>query len=905
MAGDRPLPFLDKLRDSGLLTPTQLKELSLLPEARDPDPRALGQQLLKRGWLTRFQINVIVHGRGKELTLGPYVVLDSLGEGAMGQVFKARHDKMGRVVALKVIRKDKLASPSSVQRFYQEVRAAAQLSHPNIVIAYDAGSLGATHYLAMEYVDGVDLARKVKESGPLAIATACDLIRQAAQGLQHAHERGLVHRDIKPSNLLLSSLNAPGSVGTIKILDMGLARMRGMGEKQLGVTQVGAVIGTPDFLAPEQAVDARAADIRSDLYSLGCTFYFLLTGHPPFQAESLTELLLKHQMEQPTPLEQRRPDVPPGVAAIVRRLMAKRPQDRFQTPAEVVNALEPGNDTAAASAPVVLKPVDERDSPWDSLVEDSPASGSEMQATAVLVGVGRTSEKSSGSSTIVERRARPGVSWRALAFVSGGLLAAAITIAAVVFYLGRGTSDTRDESSPAAHAKPAVAPKNEKPPETKHEANEPAISKEQPAADAKQPKPGVEGKSLVVSIPPPAPQAEAPTRTVGEIRRFDRHDAPVTAIVVSADGTKAVTVTDEKSFWIWDVATGKLIGPCPFRFGTPIVCLGLNADASDLRTVAGGSLTRWDLKTFRPTTTAKRSGRFLSSDGAYSLRFDNPNEKPVARLVDAGTGKEIASFANAPADPVSAVIAPECKRFVVGGPTGEIFLGNWGTVKWRKWQIDKQEPVTVTISADGNRIVSVTDALGLCVWDANTGKPLRRLGGPKGSLRGVAISKDGRYVLAGGNDGLVRSWDAESGRLLREFQGHNGAVGTLAFCPDGHHFLSGGADKTMRLWHLSGLVVPRQLAPMDGSVFDHVPRKTTLRWAPVAGAAKYSVEVEFYDPGAEKWRPHRLGKAVRQTEGELEFLFVGRQPGRWRVWAVDDSGLEGPKSPWWNFNYTN
>src|SRR5215471_1699931 len=348
MAGDRPLPLLDKLRDSGLLAPAQLQELDLLPEARDPDPRALGLQLLKRGWLTRFQINAIVQGRGKDLTLGPYVVLDSLGEGAMGQVFKARHERMGRVIALKVIRKDKLTSPSSVQRFYQEVRAAAQLSHPNIVLAYDAGSLGATHYLAMEYVDGIDLARKVKESGPLAIAVACDFIRQAAQGLQHAHERGLVHRDIKPSNLLLSRANPNGSqpagAGTIKILDMGLARMQGMGEKQLGVTQVGAVIGTPDYLAPEQAVDARAADIRSDLYSLGCTFYFLLTGQPPFQAESLTELLLKHQMEQPTPVEQRRPDVPPGIAAIVKKLMAKRPEERFQTPAELIEALAPGKE---------------------------------------------------------------------------------------------------------------------------------------------------------------------------------------------------------------------------------------------------------------------------------------------------------------------------------------------------------------------------------------------------------------------------------------------------------------------------------------------------------------------------------------------------------------------------------
>src|SRR5262249_9788347 len=155
-------------------------------------------------WLTRYQLNVIAQGRGKDLILGPYLLLDRLGEGGMGQVYKARHQKMHRVVALKIIRKEKLASENTVNRFYQEVRAAAQLVHPNIVVAYDAGNVADTHYLAMEYVDGLDLAHLIKESGRLSVPVACNFIRQAAQGLQHAHERGLVHRDIKPHNLLVT-----------------------------------------------------------------------------------------------------------------------------------------------------------------------------------------------------------------------------------------------------------------------------------------------------------------------------------------------------------------------------------------------------------------------------------------------------------------------------------------------------------------------------------------------------------------------------------------------------------------------------------------------------------------------------------------------------------------------------
>src|SRR5947209_5502173 len=188
--------LFDHLRASGLLEQARLDELGRLPEAANPDPRALGRLLLQRGLLTRFQINQVAQGRGKDLRVGPYVLLDKLGEGGMGQVFKARHQHMGRVVALKLIRKEKLANPDSVQRFYQEVRATAQLHHPNIVVAFDANQAGNTHYLSMEYVEGVDLARQVKENGPLPVATACEYVRQAALGLQHAHEKGLVHRDI-------------------------------------------------------------------------------------------------------------------------------------------------------------------------------------------------------------------------------------------------------------------------------------------------------------------------------------------------------------------------------------------------------------------------------------------------------------------------------------------------------------------------------------------------------------------------------------------------------------------------------------------------------------------------------------------------------------------------------------
>jgi tRNA A-37 threonylcarbamoyl transferase component Bud32 len=388
MPAGSAVSFLDRLRQCGLLTSEQLAELTHLPEAKDLDPRALARVLLRKGWLTPLQINLVAQGRGQELRVGPYVLLDRLGEGGMGQVYKARHRHLGRVVALKVIRKEKLRSPGAVRRFYREAQAAAHLSHPNIVVAYDADRSGNTHYLAMEYVEGQDLARLVKERGPLPVAAACDYVRQAALGLQHAFERGMVHRDVKPHNLLVTATRDGGAA--VKVLDMGLARLEGLTGQELALTQSGAILGTPDFLAPEQALDAHTADTRSDLYSLGCTLYYLLAGRAPFRAGSLTEVLLKHQTEEPAPLEGLRPDVPPGVAAVVRRLMAKKPEDRFQTPAELAGALAPF--AAEGGGPVVAAPRPARDEAtgegtwFDSLVPSAGPAPLPRRRTRIAVG---------------------------------------------------------------------------------------------------------------------------------------------------------------------------------------------------------------------------------------------------------------------------------------------------------------------------------------------------------------------------------------------------------------------------------------------------------------------------------------------------------------------------------------
>jgi formylglycine-generating enzyme required for sulfatase activity/predicted Ser/Thr protein kinase len=325
--------FVQATQDSGILTPEVLAEFAedVAPKA---DATPLANRLVKAGRLSAFQAKYIYGGKAKSLLLGPYVVLDVLGKGGMGYVYKAEHRKMRRVVALKVIARAALESPDAVRRFEREVQAAARLEHPNIVTAFDAGEASGTHYLVMQYVEGRNLSEVVKELGPQPLGRTVDWILQAARGLAFAHEQGVIHRDIKPGNLLVDSR------GTVKILDMGLARLENLGADQDQLTGTGQIMGTVDYMAPEQAVDTRQADARADIYSLGVTLWYLLTARPLFAGDTAMNKMMAHMQTPVPPLASGRGDVPPAVEAAFQRMVAKKPADRFQSMREVIAALE-------------------------------------------------------------------------------------------------------------------------------------------------------------------------------------------------------------------------------------------------------------------------------------------------------------------------------------------------------------------------------------------------------------------------------------------------------------------------------------------------------------------------------------------------------------------------------------
>jgi formylglycine-generating enzyme required for sulfatase activity/tRNA A-37 threonylcarbamoyl transferase component Bud32 len=343
------LPLLDALRRYRLLQPKQLEELERKLEGRTVEPRVLAQKMLQQGWLTAYQANQLLQNKGHELLLGSYILLERLGEGGMGAVFKARNWKLGQVVALKLMHKDRVANADAVKRFQREIQAAAQLNHPNIVRAFDADEVKGTHILVMEHVAGTDLSHLVRQKGPRPVDQAISCIVQAAQGLAHAHAAGIVHRDIKPGNLLLDGK------GTVKVLDLGLARIEGAENAPVeatapeGLTKSGSIMGTTDYMAPEQAVNTKRADQRSDIYSLGCTLWFLLTGRPMYGGETVMEKLLAHREEPIPSLRDVRPDVPKELDTVFRRMVAKQPIDRYQSMTEVMAALE-GRVTEESSA---------------------------------------------------------------------------------------------------------------------------------------------------------------------------------------------------------------------------------------------------------------------------------------------------------------------------------------------------------------------------------------------------------------------------------------------------------------------------------------------------------------------------------------------------------------------------
>ena len=368
------------IEDSKLTTYLQRRQMGRgLPE----DPRDAANSMVEDGLITDFQAEQYLLGKWRGFTIGKYKLLERVGVGGMGQVFLCEHMYMKRRVAIKVLPPAKAEQPAALGRFYREARAAGSLEHPNIVRTHDIDQDGNLHFIVMEYVDGSNLLDMVKKFGPMDIRRACHYVRQVAVGLDFAFRSGIIHRDIKPGNVLIDRR------GVAKILDMGLARFYKDQTDMLTVKYDDKIVlGTADYVAPEQVANSHTADVRADIYAMGASFYFLLAGHPAFPSGSVSQKLLWHRTKDPTPIRQIRPEVPEGLAVVLAKMLAKDPNARYQTPLEVAVELdrwatgtipEPLIDEMPKLSPAAIEDIvlDDAKSPTEStlLKRATPAGG--------------------------------------------------------------------------------------------------------------------------------------------------------------------------------------------------------------------------------------------------------------------------------------------------------------------------------------------------------------------------------------------------------------------------------------------------------------------------------------------------------------------------------------------------
>jgi serine/threonine-protein kinase len=837
--------LLQALEESQLLTPAQLEQCRV-GRAGFADPRALARHLLQRDWLTPFQVNQLLQGKADELFLDNYVLMERIGQGGMGQVFRAKHRIMDRVVALKIIRPERLANPDLVRRFRREIKLAGQLAHPNIVAAYDADEVRGTFFLVMEFVEGIDLARYVEKNGRRPVPQACDWVRQVALGLQHAHERGMVHRDIKPANLLLAVKE-----NVVKVLDMGLARLNhGADAEQTaaGLTQEGTVMGTPDYMAPEQAEESTGVDIRADIYSLGGTLYFLLAGHVPFPGGTLAQKLRKHAQAEPEPLAARRDDVPAGLAAVVRKMMAKRPEERQQTPGEVAAALGPfcrvGPVAALPVAVPAPRPVAVPLTPESiAALADAPAPAGETVPPSVLDSVASvTLQKGQGPLAGIW------LTWRRLGrrgqvVVGAGAAVVLLTLLIILFSRKKSVGPDEPERplSVLERLDAARIPKEDRPTWHSNELRSVVVAV---LGEHRVRVPNFVCMTLspdrkTVAVADGAVIHLVDTKTLREVRELASHTSTVLCLAYSADGKFLASGGNDKAVRVWNVGNGEQVRDIAPAHESPVRSVALTRNGKEV--ISAGDDTRihvWDvgngerLRTFVGHKTPVRA-LVVAPDG--KLAYSAGGTEEVGKEAD----KDVRVWQVATAQPDK---AGDLDRVLTGhtgfigrleiSPDGKRLLASTGRSEVPIWNLAEGAPVARSLAvpdapaawADGTFVgedrVATSCGGKVRLWVPNGRGGYQELDPipPQAGATAVAWlpavpreNRDGAETDAGllfVADGTLRVWDLDKKKEWRPLLGHRQPARGLTFLGDGERLVSSGDDRTVRTWDFAELYDP-------------------------------------------------------------------------------------------------
>ncbi len=692
-----------------------------------PTAAAAAARLVSAAVLTPYQAKAILRGKYKGFRLGPYRILDKLGAGGMGQVFLAEHAHMHRRVALKVLPSRHANDKASVERFYREARASAALDHPNVVHAYDVASDKGTHFLVLEYVEGQSLADRLSEAGGvLSVSEACAYVVQVAAGLQHAHEKGLAHRDIKPGNLVVDR------EGIVKILDMGLARFFADADGLLTRRHApGSVMGTADYVAPEQLLDSSTADHRADIYSLGATLYHFVAGRPPFDGTT-TAKLIAHQLHAVPPAHSVKADVPEKVSAVIERMMAKDPADRYQSAAEMVVELLPFVcTTGPAGMPSgKLPPI---------------AAAVVSQSTANLRALTDHDEQDTRLARSRKRRVA----------LAGAFVGVAIAGAAASFLLNGGSNGS--DAKPA-EVRPDARPDPEHHTLTPHLPRLLALLTGSGAA-LEDVVFTADGNRVVAAVNPGKHLVVWDAVTGVEARRVKLPDGVRGCRgLAGLPGDRLVSCfSSDPVVRVWDLGTGEEVRRLTAARANGFVSVATLPDGCVLATATDRSVRLWnpdvDEAAIRYDIGAFGRGLAITPDGQ---RFVVGCDDKTARLWSVAGKTEIRSL------PLNAVPW----RIAISPDGNWAAFGNGNVVQL--WNLDTDEPRVldgptgyvdgVTFNRNGRFVIASSADRGLHSWEFATGRYLGKVMGHEKPLRAVSLSPLGVLIATSSTDGRALVW---------------------------------------------------------------------------------------------------------------------------------------------------